>query len=194
FKEFSTRKNVILGKEKDEFDTFEFYEMLRQAQHDKKENFRMIFFWLMADYAKFDKNNPVANLFFQEKIREVSKWAEIGIHPSYASNSHSDKLKIEIQRLENISGQKITKSRQHFIQLNLPETYQKLIQHGIEEDYTMAYADETGFRAGTCTPFFWYDLSKDEKTELKAHSFCAMDVTLRNYLKLNPNEASEELI
>src|SRR5690606_30901930 len=67
WKEFNTRKKVILGKEKDEFDTFEFYEMLRQAQHDKKENFRMIFFWLMADYAKFDKNNPVANLFFQKK-------------------------------------------------------------------------------------------------------------------------------
>src|SRR5690606_12639845 len=126
-----------------------------------------IFFWLMADYGKFDKNNPVNNLEFQKQIQSVSKWAETGIHPSYASNSNPEKLKTEIQRLEKISGQKITKSRQHYIKLNLPETYQNLIEQGIEEDYTMAYADETGFRAGTCTPFFWYDLSREEKTNLK---------------------------
>src|SRR5690606_6388446 len=146
---------------------------------------------LMADYAKFDKNNPVTNLFFQEKIREVSKWAEIGIHPSYASNSNPEKLKIEIQRLEKISGKRIRKSRQHYIKLNFPETYQNLIANGIEEDYTMAYADETGFRAGTCTPFFWYDLSKEEKTELKIHPFCAMDVAMRNYMQLTIEESTK---
>lgn len=205
--EFNTRKNVISGKLIDDFDTFEDFKILRQAQNDKALrqaqrdgkfqnaiSFKMIFFWLMADYGKFDKNNPVNNSFFQNKIKEISEWAEIGIHPSYASNSNLEKLKIEIQRLEKISGQKITKSRQHFIKINLPETYQNLIQQGIEEDYTMAYADETGFRAGTCTPFFWYDLTKEEKTNLKIHSFCAMDVTLRNYLKLNPEEAFGELI
>lgn len=198
--EFNTRRNVISGKQVDDYDMFEIFKILStppldSARGDKKnENFRMIFFWLMADYAKFDKNNPVNNLHFQNKIKEVAEWAEIGIHPSYASNLSKEKLKIEIERLAKISGQKITKSRQHYIQLNLPETYQNLIQQGIEQDYTMAYADETGFRAGTCTPFFWYDLIKEEKTNLKIHSFCAMDVTLRNYMKLNPEEASAELI
>lgn len=197
--EFNTRKNVISGKQIDDYDTFEFFKIFRQAQNDKANqtqrdgNLKMIFFWLMADYAQFDKNNPVSNHSFQNKIKEISEWAQIGIHPSYASNSNSKKLKSEIERLEKISGQKISKSRQHFIKLNLPETYQNLIEQGIEEDYTMAYADETGFRAGTCTPFFWYDLNKEEKTNLKIHSFCAMDVTLRNYLKLNTAEASAEL-
>lgn len=207
--EFNSRKNVISGKLHDDYDTFEFFQDLtlrpsaagKQTQNDKalrqaqrEENFRMIFFWLIADYGKFDKNNPVDNFHFQNKIKEVAEWAEIGIHPSYASNLSNEKLKTEIERLEKISGQKIIKSRQHYIQLNLPETYQNLLQQGIEEDYTMAYADESGFRAGTCTPFFWYDLTKEEKTNLKVHSFCAMDVTLRNYLKLNPEEALEELI
>lgn len=197
--EFNTRKNVISGKLIDDFDTFELFQDLTSRpspaseQAQRNENFRMIFFWLMADYGKFDKNNPVNNSFFQNKIKEISEWAEIGIHPSYASNSNTGKLKIEIERLEKISGQTITKSRQHYIQLNLPETYQNLIEQGIEQDYTMAYADETGFRAGTCTPFFWYDLTKEEKTNLKIHSFCAMDVTLRNYMKLSPEQTSAEL-
>ncbi|SMC35613.1 polysaccharide deacetylase family protein [Moheibacter sediminis] len=195
WREFKKRKNVISGKEVDDYDTFEVFKILRQTHNDKKlqSKFRMIFFWLMANYGKFDKNNPFDNSFFQNKIKEISKWAEIGIHPSYASNSNLEKLKTEIRRLEKISGQKITKSRQHFIKLDLPETYQNLIQKGIEEDYTMAYADETGFRAGTCTPFYWYDLRDEIKTNLKVHSFCAMDVTLRNYMKLNPEQALAEL-
>ena len=57
----------------------------------------------------------------------------------------------------------------------------------------MAYADETGFRAGTCTPFFWYDLSKEEKTELKIHPFCAMDVAMRNYMQLTIEESIKEI-
>lgn len=196
--EFNTRKNVIWGKLIDDYDTFDFYKSFLDSsipRNDKKnENFKMIFFWLMADYAKFDKNNPVNNSFFQNKIKEVSEWAEIGIHPSYASNLSKEKLKMEIQRLEKISGQKISKSRQHFIKLNLPDTYQNLTEQGIQEDYTMAYADDTGFRAGTCTPFYWYDLTKEEKTNLKIHSFCAMDVTLKNYMQLNPEEAIQELL
>ena len=57
----------------------------------------------------------------------------------------------------------------------------------------MAYADETGFRAGTCTPFYWYDLEKEKKTELKIYPFCAMEVSMRNYMQLNPEEAIAEL-
>lgn len=194
-KEFNTRKDVLSGKQADVYDTFDLFKSLLNSsipQNDIK-NFKIIFFWLMADYGKFDKNNPVQNPAFQNKIKEVSEWAEIGIHPSYASNNSTDKLKTETQRLEKISGQKITKSRQHFIKLNLPQTYYQLLLNGIKEDYTMAYADETGFRAGTCTQFYWYDLVREEKTRLKIHSFCAMDVTLRNYLKLSPEKATEEL-
>src|SRR5690606_16150394 len=143
FKEFAKRRKIISGKENDPFDSFDFFKSIIE----KSENKRMIFFWLMADYGKFDKNNPVANMNFAQKIREISDWAEYGIHPSYASNFDSTKLKIEIGRLEKTLNQKVRKSRQHYIMLNFPETYRNLIQNGIQEDYSMAYADETGFRA-----------------------------------------------
>ena len=192
FKELAKRRNIISGKEKDPYDTFEvFGKPLDSVLGD--QHIRVIFFWLMADYGEFDKNNPTDNQYFKNKIREISAWAECGIHPSYASNSNSEKLKMEINRLENIMGEKVNKSRQHYIKLNFPETYQNLIQKGIQEDYSMGYADETGFRAGTCTPFFWYDLSKEEKTNLKVFPFCAMDVSMRNYMKLSIEEAIQEI-
>lgn len=194
FKEFAKRRRVLSGKENDPFDTFELFKASTQSlgtQADIKSN--LIFFWLMADYGEFDKNNPTDNRYFIEKIKEISKWAESGIHPSYVSNSSPKKLETEIKRLENVLGEKVKKSRQHYIKLNLPETYQNLIHKGIEEDYSMAYADETGFRAGTCTPFFWYDLSKEEKTDLKVFPFCAMDVSMRNYMKLSIEESVREI-
>ncbi|MBA5628734.1 polysaccharide deacetylase family protein [Moheibacter lacus] len=194
FKEFAKRKKIISGKEKDPFDTFEVIKKWMDSfilRNDK--NVKMIFFWLMADYGAFDKNNPVSNLAFQEKIKEIAAWSESGVHPSYASNSNPEKLEVEIKRLEKILGKKIRKSRQHYIKLSFPETYQNLIQKGIQEDYSMGYADETGFRAGTCTPFYWYDVSKEEKTDLKIFPFCAMDVTMRNYMKLSIDEAIQEI-
>lgn len=188
FQNFQKRKSVLAGQEKDPYDTFDFYQNLK-----RKYDFQMIFFWLMADYGPFDKNNPTDQPAFQQKIKEVIQWSDFGIHPSYASNQHLENLAIEIQRLREIVGQPILNSRQHYIKLHLPTTYRRLIEAGITADHSMAYADETGFRAGTCTPFYWYDLEKEEQTNLKIHPFCAMDVSMRNYRQLSAEEAKLEL-
>jgi hypothetical protein len=75
----------------------------------------------------------------------------------------------------------------------MPFTYHSLIQQGVKDDYTMAYASHVGFRASTCKPFNWFDLSENKPTDLIIHSSCAMDVTLKNYLKLQVPEAIENL-
>lgn len=194
FTELAKRKRIISGHENDPFDTFGLFQSFLDSlipRNDKK--YRMIFFWLMGDYGKFDKNNPTGNRYFQMKIKEISDWAECGIHPSYASNSQPEKLQTEIKRLENILGEKVTKSRQHYIRISFPVTYRNLLRNGITDDYTLAYADETGFRAGTCTPFFWYDLEAEKQTDLKIHPFCAMDVSMRNYMGLSVEESIAEL-
>lgn len=55
----------------------------------------------------------------------------------------------------------------------------------------MGYASQVGFRAGTCTPFFWYDLPLEKQSHLKIHPFAVMDVTLRQYLKLTTQQADD---
>jgi len=57
----------------------------------------------------------------------------------------------------------------------------------------MGYAMDIGFRAGTSLPFYWYDLSKEAMTKLKIHPFQVMEVTLKEYLKLNPEAAKEKI-
>ena len=61
----------------------------------------------------------------------------------------------------------------------------------IYNDYTMGYIDAIGFRAGTCTPFLFYDLDYEIQTPLKIHSFQFLDHSL---LKVNSLLDKQELI
>ena len=118
---------------------------------------------------------------------------EIGIHPSVKSNSYEFYLHNEIERLESIVKKKVHSSRQHFLVLKFPSTYQTLIGQEITDDYTMGFADHVGFRAGTARPFKWFDLTKNVVTNLTVHPFVFMDGTLNEYMKLNPDEAIKRI-
>jgi hypothetical protein len=158
-----------------------------------------IHFWLLADLATFDKNIDWRNLALQSLIREeAAHCAAVGIHPSYASNADFLKLESEIQRLEKILSssekpQKISLSRQHFLKIQFPETYQNLEKRSIGADFSMGYADAVGFRAGVSLPYFWFDFNKNAAGNLKVHPFAVMDVTLKNYLELTPEAAMAQI-
>ena len=123
----------------------------------------------------------------------MAKIASIGIHPSYRSNNSDHLLKTEISRVRKITGKPITKSRQHYLKLTIPVTYKKLVNLDINEDYSMGYADYTGFRAGICCPYTFYNLLKEEEMPLTVFPFQVMDATLKEYMNLNPKEANEKI-
>ena len=188
FAEAKQQIKVLNQKKKDPYDTFDYLKTLAE-----KHQIETIFFWLLGDYSTFDKNHHWENEAQKKLINTIITWAEIGIHPSYQTNTQEDKLKTEINRLEKIINQPIKKSRQHFIKLSFPHTYQQLLINKISEDYTMGFPHQLGFRAGTSTPYKWFDVSTNEQTLLIINPFVAMDVTLKNYLKLTPQQALEEI-
>ncbi|MEJ7678807.1 MAG: hypothetical protein WKG06_13300 [Segetibacter sp.] len=102
-------------------------------------------------------------------------------------------MKEEIQILEKITGKKITKSRQHYIRMTLPETYRRLAAAGITEDYSMGYGSINGFRASYCFPYKWYDLQKEEPTSLIIFPFCYMDANCYYEQHYSPVEALNEM-
>ena len=77
--------------------------------------------------------------------------------------------------------------------LKLPETYRRLIELDITDDYTMGYNQMVGFRAGICTPFRFYDLDNEQVTPLRVHPFAVMDATLKYYMKVNPEDAMNHI-
>ncbi len=182
--DLKTRLKLLFSRTKDPYDTYDFIKDLHNRYNKKP-----IFFILLADYGKYDKNLNYKNKAYRNLIKDLDKFATVGIHPGYASNFDSTKLQTEISRLKKILGREITVSRQHFLMLDLPQTYRNLIKLGIKEDYTMGYSSFPGFRAGTSVPFNFYDLEAEAETSIKIYPFQVMDVALNKYLGLTPEEA-----
>lgn len=189
FEELVLRAKVLAGLEHDPYDTYEL-----QLQLQKQYKFKSIYFFLLGEYGVNDKNVPVDSRKFRSLIKSIADYAESGIHPSYGSNKNSGRLKKELNELSKILKREVTKSRQHFLVLKLPETYRKLIELDITDDYTMGYALQVGFRASICSPFFFYDLDNEQITSLRVHPFAVMDATLKYYMKVPPEEAMNHIL
>lgn len=177
------------GVRKDPFDTFEMILNLH-----KKYKLESIFFFHVGDYDVHDKSIPVSSHKLQSLIKGINDYADIGLHPSYASCMSLQKLRTEFSRLEKLVHQPVTKSRFHFIKVNLPQSYRQLIENGVKEDYTMGYAAKMGFRAGTCVPFRFYDLDYDEATSLMVYPFYLMEATIKYYFEEGPENAIDYFI
>ena len=182
------RQKVTSGKIRDPYDTFDKIFSLHELGLQTR------IFWLLGDFSKYDKNLHFKNSKQSRLIKKMSEKCQIGIHPSVKSTEYEYYLHNEIERLSEILGdQKITKARQHFLKIKIPETYKTFIQQEIEEDFTMGYADIVGFRCGTARPHYWYDLKENAVSRLKIFPFAFMDGTLLEYLKLSPKEAIEKI-
>ncbi len=180
--------SVLVGRNQDPFDTFPF---LLDIQKRYQPN--SIFFVLLGSYGTFDKNIHPKNRNFQSLIKSLGDYVNIGIHPSYGSHENIKLLRKERRMLKSILNREVLKSRQHFLKFNLPETFRNLLEMGIEEDYTMGFASKVGFRAGTCTPFQFYDLDLEYETRLKLYPFCIMDASLNYYLEFTPEQANHKI-
>ncbi len=181
---FKRRYRSLLNIEADPFDSFDVMHKLH-----RKYGVRPLFFVLFSEYDEYDKNTPISNMSFQKLIKSLADEGEVGIHPSYASNKNENRLKQEIEALSAVVHAEINSSRQHFLKLSFPGTYRNLIANDIKHDYTMGFASDTGFRAGICTSFKWYDLEIERVTDLEVHPFAVMDGTLRDYLKIEAEGA-----
>ncbi|MES2591069.1 MAG: polysaccharide deacetylase family protein [Bacteroidota bacterium] len=188
-KEIVDRTCVMLGTQKDPYDTYEY-----QLEMIKKYNLNSIYFFLLGDYGVNDKNLPVDSKKFQSLIKMLGDYAQIGIHPSYGSNKSKDRLKKEVERLSKVLHRDVTKSRQHFLKLTLPETYRNLVDLDITDDYTMGFASQVGYRASICSPFNFYDIDMELETKLKIHPFAVMEGTLKYYMHVHPEDAMEKII
>jgi len=58
----------------------------------------------------------------------------------------------------------------------------------------MGYGAVNGFRASTCSPYYWYNLQTDERSSLQIFPFCYMEATSIFQHKHTPEEAFNEMI
>ncbi|MBS1752156.1 MAG: polysaccharide deacetylase family protein [Bacteroidetes bacterium] len=183
------RINVIARRKDDPFDVYEWL----YALHLRYGLSPYYFFPVAKSTGEFDKNIDPAADEMQELIRYHATGYNVGIHPSWQSGDDESLLLQEIKTLEDIIGRKVVHSRQHYIRVTLPDTYRRLIDLGIHNEFSMGYGSINGFRASIASPFYWYDLLREEKTSLLVYPFCFMDANAFYEEKLTPSQAFNEI-
>lgn len=170
-------------------DPYYTFDYLRKLQHQYQ--YHPVYFFLVGEFGEFDKNIDIHEPAYQLLMKDIADYATTGIHPSYASNQQPARVSAEKQQLEEVLKRPVTHSRQHYLMLSLPDTYQRLIELDIQHDYTLGYTSDAGFRAGICSPYPFYNLHLESATALTLHPFALMDSVYRYYLKLAPREVLE---
>ena len=190
FRKMIYRIRVIRKKRQDPFDAYEWMDQL----HAQFKVHPIYFFLVAKEKGKYDRNTDVANPEYQELVQSISSKYPVGLHPSWASGDIPSLITKEKSTLEHLTNQTIINSRQHYIRLELPSTYRKLLALGLANDYSMGYGSINGFRASVATPYYWYDLKNEQKTKLHIYPFCFMDANSYYEQGLSPESALEELM
>ncbi|MEO8174555.1 MAG: polysaccharide deacetylase family protein [Sediminibacterium sp.] len=189
WKQLAERAGVLPGFIKDPFVNYDLLDTLHEMY-----NLHPVYFFLVAEKRKlYDKNISPHNKYMKQLIRWHARKYLTGIHPSWQSGDNDAILKKEFLLFEEIINKKTTTSRQHYIRMNLPVTYRLLMEYGITDDYSMGYGSINGFRASVASAFFWYDLEKDEPTQLMVHPFCYMEANSFFEQHYTPQQAAEEI-
>ncbi|MFC0604717.1 polysaccharide deacetylase family protein [Winogradskyella pulchriflava] len=189
-KQLYQRYLVLMGFKRDPYDTFKWI-ITKQKQSD----FKFMVLFLIGDYSTYDKNINTNKKEFVSLIKSIADYCNVGIKVSYFALEDIAILKKEKQKMEAIINTDLKAVRHSFSKLNLPQSYRNLVELEINQDFTMGYIDTLGFRAGTCTPFQFYDLDYEVQTPLQINPYHCLDFALLKYQsELDKKEHLQKLI
>jgi len=170
------RVAVWANVKKDPYDNF--FELL---DAHKKYSIKGMFFFQFAEYSTYDKNVSPNNNQFKHLIKSVADYNIVALSCSYSSFNDLSLLQQEKKNLSNVIHRPINNCRLRYNRVDVPITYRDLVDAGFTDDYTMGYSHEIGFRAGTCTPFYLYDITLEVQQPIKVHPFSVHDYGLLKY-------------
>ncbi|QAA81586.1 hypothetical protein EI546_07540 [Aequorivita sp. H23M31] len=161
FRNVGERSKVILSLKRDPVDNFKW--LINNARHS---NFKLTVFFLLGNALNFQEGMNTHRKKFKLLLKYVSDYKEVGLIFSYDVLTDYEKLKSEKRRMEHITNRAVLSSMNAEFLVHLPDIYRNLVELQVKRDFTMVFRDTVGFRAGTCTPFLFYDLDYEVKTPL----------------------------
>lgn len=172
-KRIAQRVTVLFNPSKDPYNNYQYLIDLH-----KKYNIKSMFFFQFASYSTYDKNVSTNNNKFKFLIKSVADYSLVSLATSYSSFGNVSLIKKEKKELSSVINRPINYSRIRYNRVDIPETYRNLVEAEFTDDYTMGYTSEIGFRAGTCTPFYFYDIPLEIQQPIKIHPFAVHDYAL----------------
>ncbi|NNF18464.1 MAG: hypothetical protein HKN61_01710 [Flavobacteriaceae bacterium] len=177
FRRVIQRISVWMRLSRDPFDNFS----ALLAMH-KVHKVKSMFFFQFAEYSTYDKNVSPNNNKFRHLIKSVADYSKVALAASYSSFRDIQLLKTEKMSLSNVIHRPVDYSRLRYNRVDVPVSYRNLVEAEFTDDFTMGYTHEPGFRAGTCTPFYFYDIPLEVQQPIKIHPFAFHDYAFQNML------------
>ena len=181
----SERTKVLLNRQADPYDNYQHIVELSEKYHVKT-----IFWSLMCDYSPYDHNISYRNEHLRNTLKHMADFGKVGISLSYDSSCDLQKQEAETERLAEVLHKPVIRSRFNYMRFQLPVDYKNLAKIGIEKDFSMGYHDVTGFRAGTCAPFHFFNLESNREYNLLVYPTPIPENIFSLY---SPDEALDKL-
>lgn len=160
------RVQVLLNIKKDPYDNFRVI-----IKFLKKHKISLKFMFQVSPFSTYDRNINPNRLEFQSLIKSMADYAEVGLQPGYYASQDTQPLKAEKRKLENILKRPVVSALNNKYNLLLPDNYKNMAELEFKNDYSMGYPEAFGFRAGTCTPFLFYDINLEVTMPLLVHPY-----------------------
>jgi peptidoglycan/xylan/chitin deacetylase (PgdA/CDA1 family) len=143
-------------------------------------------FYFITDHSagEIDGVYQMDHPLIRKLLREIhDRGHEIGLHTSY--NTYRDPQQTErefaiLQKACSAEGIQQTQwgGRQHYLRWQTPTTFQNWDRAGLDYDSTLGYAEQIGFRCGTCYEFPVFDLVQGKALRLRERPLCVMEVSV----------------
>lgn len=169
----SRLKTVVLGLK----DPYDIYLELQQPLSEMGVS--VFPFFQYSRYDVNDRNVSWSKSKYGFFLKHINDYLEIGYLRSRLAIEDAGLFKLELKKMQQLLHRPLHKAVLSEHRVLLPDAYQELVQEEVKEDFSMGYADVIGFRAGTCTPFPFYDLGLEVEQPLRVYPICASHEALR---------------
>lgn len=171
-KQILQRYKVLTGKMPDPFDIYEGLNRICNAN-----NTPLLYFVLLSDkkpHNRFlQRGNPFRIKLFQTLLSNTQ--IPPALHASYECNENPDLYARESEEFKSLAGYNPAMIRHHYLRFDIKKTPLLLIKNHFHSSFDMGFASSHGFRAGTYSPFQFFNFHKNKSENFWFFPFCAMD-------------------
>jgi len=169
----------------DPYDTFDFIMRTSEAA-----GLRSAFYFIAGRTHPYDGRYDLEDEWVQRLMRRIhERGHEIGLHPSYNTYRDAQRTAAELRRLRDALRRtgvetEVRGGRQHYLRWRNPETWRNWADAGLQYDSTLTFADQAGFRTGSCYEYPTWDLERGQRLGLVERPLVVMEATLLSYERL----------
>lgn len=165
------------------------YRLEQLLEAHEKRGIQSSYFFLALEPGEEDFNYQIQEAKPDIKM-VLDEGNEAGLHGGHRAYNSLEVILEEKARIEGpIPG--LRGYRNHYLRFDIHQTWNLLEKAGFEYDATFGFAGFPGFRNGMCHPFRPYDPGQERFIDIVEFPLHVMDVSLFNYLGLQPDAALE---